>query len=653
MIKKTNLTILLFVLILFTIQGQALPKDFGDVSMDEVELKQDARYKDVEAIVLSDVAKSHFVRTGSSFEVVFERTTRIKIFSDAGIKWAEVEIPFYQDGNVYEKISDIEANSYNNENGLIVKTSLDASNTFNEKLNNSWNVKKLAVPNVKEGTVIEYKYSISSEYMFNLRDWEFQWRIPVVYSEYQVAMIPFYEYSWLLQGPKKLDSQTSQIDKTTNREYGSIYYQDMVHNFVMKDIPPFDSEEFIASSNDYIIKLDFQLAKVNYTNGSSFNIMSTWEELNKELLKHKDFSKYMQKSEKLAPKLLDTKELSLKSDKEKFDQVMQYVKRNYNWDKGHGKYTSKSPDKFIQEKFGNCADINLFTIALLNASGIEAKPVLISTRSNGKIKYNYPFSHFFNYVVIQANIDGEKVLTDATETLSLNNRLPTRCLNDKGLVVQKDIVEWVSLECKFPSELKTDIQIEVIDNEVINSSITKTATEYIGLYYRNKYSDNIKTIKEIVESKDYVVADSSILVQNQTDIEKPYVLTYKQTSKSEVVNDKIYVSPLLSESISENPLKQKERTYPVDMIYPEKRIFNSTILIPEGFKVDYLPAEQTINNDLFELKYALNSDDNQINISFDYYFKRSVYSSNEYSLIKSYFNEIVKRGNEKIVLAKK
>ena len=595
MIKKTNLTILLFVLILFTIQGQALPKDFGDVSMDEVELKQDARYKDVEAIVLSDFAKSHFVRTGSSFEVVFERTTRIKIFSDAGIKWAEVEIPFYQDGNVYEKISDIEANSYNNENGLIVKTSLDASNTFNEKLNNSWNVKKLAVPNVKEGTVIEYKYSISSEYMFNLRDWEFQWRIPVVYSEYQVAMIPFYEYSWLLQGPKKLDSQTSQIDKTTNREYGSIYYQDMVHNFVMKDIPPFDSEEFIASSNDYIIKLDFQLAKVNYTNGSSFNIMSTWEELNKELLKHKDFSKYMQKSEKLAPKILDTKELSLKSDKEKFDQVMQYVKRNYNWDKGHGKYTSKSPDKFIQEKFGNCADINLFTIALLNASGIEAKPVLISTRANGKIKYNYPFSHFFNYVVIQANIDGEKVLTDATETLSLNNRLPTRCLNDKGLVVQKDIVE----------------------------------------------------------SKDYVVADSSILVQNQTDIEKPYVLTYKQTSMSEVVNDKIYVSPLLSESILENPLKQKERTYPVDMIYPEKRIFNSTILIPEGFKVDYIPAEQTINNDLFELKYRVNSDDNKIAVTFDYYFKRSVYSSNEYSLIKSYFNEIVKRGNEKIVLAKK
>jgi len=653
MTKKLHLTIVLFFLAGFTIQGQNFLKEFGKIGKDEIELKQYSHDKDADAIVLFDIAKSYFVRTENSFDIVFERTTRIKILSEAGIKWAEVEIPFYQEGGIYEKVYDIEAYSYNYENGLINKTPFDASNTFNEKIDNFWNVKKFAVPNVKAGTIIEYKYKINSQYKFNLRDWEFQWKIPVVYSEYEVRMIPFYAYSWLLQGANKFDTQTSFVDNGLSRQYGSISFQDMVHKYAMKDIPAFNNEEFITSINDYIIKLDFQLSKISYPNGASVDIMTTWEDMNKELLKHKDFGKYIQKSEKLASKLLKTEGLKLNTDKEKFDYVIEYIKGNYNWDNYYGKYASKSPTKFVEEKYGNCADINLFTIGLLNASGIVAKPVLISTRGNGNIISDYPYTHFFNYVIILANIDGENILTDATEISSLNNRIPSRCINDKGLIIQNDKIEWIGLECLFPSEIKTDIQLEITNNANIISSISKNAIEYDASYYRKNYADKIETIKKRLETTEYFIIDTTIVVQNQLNKEKPYILTYKQTSKPEIVNEKIYLSPFLDEIISDNPLKQKERTYPIDMTYPKKRIFNSTILIPEGMKVDFMPSVQKINNELFELAYSANVDENQITISFDYYFKKSVYSSNDYSKIKFYFNEIVKKGNEKIVFSKK
>lgn len=653
MIKKLQLTIVLLILIRLTIQGQIFPKEFGKISKEEIELKQYSKNKDAEAIVLYDIAKSYFARTENSFDLVFERTTRIKILSEAGIKWAEVEIPFYQEGSIYERVYDIEAFSYNYENGGIIKSAFNKSNTYNEKINNSWNVKKLAIPNVKEGTIIEYRYKINSQYKFNLRDWEFQWKIPVVYSEYEVSMIPFYEYSWLLQGANKFDSQTSYVDKGISRQFGSVTFEDMVHTYTMKDVPAFDNEEFITSSNDYIIKLDFQLSRINQLDGSKVDILTTWEDMNKGLLNHKDFNKYAQKSEKFASKLLNTESIKFNNDKEKFDHVIEYVKINYNWDKNYGKYASKSPGKFVEQKYGNCADINLFTIGLLNASGIEAKPVLISTRENGKIKYDYPYAHFFNYVIILANVDGNNVLTDATGILSLNNRIPSRCINDKGLVIQKDKVEWIGLECLFPSEMKTDIQIEVLDNEHINSIISTSATEYDALYYRNNYADDIENIKKKIETTDYFIIDTSIIVQNQLNVKEPYILTYKQKSTPEIINEKIYLSPMLGQVISDNPLKQKERAYPIDMTYPKKRTFNSKILIPEGFKVDYLPSGQTINNELFELTYSVNSDDRQIIIIFDYYFKETVYSAHDYSKIKSYFNEIVKKGNEKIIFSKK
>lgn len=652
MIKKLHLTIVLLALIQFTIQGQTQSFEFGEITKEDLESKEYLENEDAAAIVLYDIGKSYFEERDNAFELHFERSTRIKILSEAGAKWAEVEIPFYKKGLKTERIFEIEAYAYNIENGEVIKTSFNKSNTFDEKVNNLWNVRKFAIPNVREGTIIEYRYRTRSPFMFNLNDWEFQWKIPVVYSEYEVSMIPFYEYSWLLQGATEFDSQTSFIDDE-EREYGSKEYFEFVHQFIMKDIPAFDSEEYITSVNDYVIKLDFQLSKVNNIRGVSTDILTTWEDMNKELLENKSFGKYVNQSERLGSRLLKTKSLSFDKEKEKFDYLIKYVKGNYTWNKRNGMYTSKTASNFVKDKFGNSADVNLFTIGLLNAAGIEAKPILISTRGNGTIKYDYPYTHFFNYVVILAKVDGVYELTDATEILNKNNRLPIRALNDKGLVIQKDKVEWVSMENMALSELRTDIQIELSDKDTISSIISKTATEYDALLYRNSYSNRVKNIKEKIESKAYTIVDSSIVVKNQLNFEEPYILTYQQTSKPEVVNEKIYLSPLLSESVLDNPLKQKERNYPINMMYPQKRSFNATILIPEDYEVDYLPSERIINNQLFELTYTIESDDKEINISFDYEFKTHVYFADTYSVIKSFFDEIVKKGNEKVVLSKK
>ena len=89
---------------LITLKAQSFSKEFGKIGIDEKELTQYAPDESAVAVVLFDIGKSHFVRIGNSFEVVFERTTRIKILSNAGLDWAEVEIPFYQEGQINEII---------------------------------------------------------------------------------------------------------------------------------------------------------------------------------------------------------------------------------------------------------------------------------------------------------------------------------------------------------------------------------------------------------------------------------------------------------------------------------------------------------------------------------------------------------------------
>ena len=130
-------------------------------------------------------------------------------------------------------------------------------------------------------------------------------------------------------------------------------------------------------------------------------------------------------------------------------------------------------------------------IGLLNDLGIEAYPLILSTRDHGKIKFDYPFVHFFNYVIILAKVDGKMILSDATEILGLNDRISPRCINDKGLVINKDKVEWIDLECRVLSTVSTFMQMELSDSNIISADLLKQATEYDALNYRDSFADKM------------------------------------------------------------------------------------------------------------------------------------------------------------------
>jgi transglutaminase-like putative cysteine protease len=634
-----------------SIKAQELSREFGKPGKAEADFVSYAPDKSAEAVVLFDIGKSYFENADNSFNVVYEKATRIKIFSDAGLKWAEVEIPYYQEGGIYEQVYEIEAYTYNPFGEAFQITKLNIATSHDEKLNEFWFVKKFALPDVKAGSIIEYRYKIRSQYKFNLRDWAFQSRIPTIYSEYEVKMIPFYEYAWLLQGASKFDIMTSHEDEEIPRRFGSVDFKDMVHKYIMKNVPAFNDEEYITSINDYLIKLDFQLSRVISTDGRSTKIVTTWPDLIKDLLKDEDVTKFAKKCENLTTKLFSPDSLLKKSQKEKFDFILNYVKANFNWNKSNGKYASKSPNDLLKDKFGNAADLNLLVVGLLNASGIEAYPLFLSTRDNGKIKFDYPYVQSFNYVIIDAIIDGKSILTDATEILCPNDRIPSRCLNDKGLLIKAGTVEWVSLQSSIPSEIQTSFSIDSIGiNSRANTQIT--ASEYDALRYRNIYGGDKKKIAERGNVNEYTVDEPSITVINQSAKDQPYVMKFSTTYKTEMIGNKIYLAPFLDEPLTENPLKQNSRSYSIDMSYPVKRSFTSAIAIPAGYRVDFVPEDHKILNDLFELNYNVKSDEKTINISFNYTFKKSVYQAKDYAGLKYYFKDIIKKGNEKVVLVR-
>lgn len=116
--------------------------------------------------------------------------------------------------------------------------------------------------------------------------------------------------------------------------------------------------------------------------------------------------------------------------------ILNYVKSNIKWNNYLGYGCEKGVRKAYKEKIGNCADINLMLTAMLGYSGLQAHPVLISTRSNG-INF-FPSTEGFNYVIAGVETPTGIALLDATDEFSTINVLPLRDLNWIGRLIRKD-----------------------------------------------------------------------------------------------------------------------------------------------------------------------------------------------------------------------
>ncbi len=556
--------------------------EFGKLNMDEINMKSYDRDKIAEAVVLYDIGNTYFsYEYEAGFNIIFERTTRIKVLSKAGIKYGEVEVPYFRNDDAHESAYDIDGYTYNLDDNQVKISRLNSENVYVEKVNDNWSLKKFAMPDVKEGSVIEYKYKTSSPFFFNFQDWTFQGKIPEIYSEYTVRMIPFYEYSYIFQGAAKFDYYNNRKDNL-KKMVGMAEYVDNIFTFGMRNVPAFRDEDYITSINDYIMKLDFQLAAVHHMNGSTENILTTWPMLIDDLLKDNNFGLYMKSVSKNSGEILGSLDLSAGSLNEKAGRIYDYVKANYNWDGIHGMQTSKTVKEFLKTKTGNTANINLFLCSLLNSAGIYACPVLLSTRDHGRIPREYPFRQFINYVIVMARIDTTDIMLDATEPLSCFGMLPARCINNSGLVVVKDKTQWITLIDQIESEVSDSGHIsfnEALDSTLIDYNLL--ATGHTGLDYRSSYQDDPEEFKKEFYT-DEMSVKKEISVVNEHAADLPFIHRYSASLPVEMVGDKLLVNPFPGLVPTENPLKLPFRTYPVDMVYKNRHTFYTTLDIPGG-----------------------------------------------------------------------
>src|SRR5258708_2055252 len=191
------------------------PVRFGKITPADFDLSNRKFDSGATAVVIADIGSSEFVGNMKGwFSLEFKHYKRIKILNKNGFDAANLEIPLYFSCNVEEKLQGLKAVTYNLENGKVVETRLDDKSVFTDNMSKHLKQKKFTFPALKEGSIIEYSYTQSSDFLFNLQSWEFQGEYPCLWSEYEVGLPNFFQYVTLSQGFVPYDVNTTSSRNT-------------------------------------------------------------------------------------------------------------------------------------------------------------------------------------------------------------------------------------------------------------------------------------------------------------------------------------------------------------------------------------------------------------------------------------------------------
>ncbi len=192
---------------------------FGKISDEEIAMKQYEKEPDAAAVYLFDKATLSYAYDEDHFFVpTFERHVRLKIFKKEAYDLANFRLVYRSSGSGVQSISDIKAISYNTNNGKLIETKLSDDNITVEALTKNTSIKKITMPNVREGTIIELKYKISSNGVAYIPDWNFQENIPVIWSEYEASIPEYLDFLPISQGNTPYLVNTKE-ESTDNRLY--------------------------------------------------------------------------------------------------------------------------------------------------------------------------------------------------------------------------------------------------------------------------------------------------------------------------------------------------------------------------------------------------------------------------------------------------
>jgi len=643
-----NIYLLLFILSLtqFSFSQEI---EFGEVSKEELSEKFYEKDSSANAVILFKKRRTFYGANASSVELVTEIHERIKIYNKEGFDKATVTVNLFKSRSSKERISKLKAYTYNLENNKIVETKLDKNQIFENEYSYNYKQVKFTMPNVKEGSVIDITYKITSPFVLSIDELKLQYDIPIKHIEAEIQTPDGYNFRTKTKGgisffPKHTRKRSSALDRTMD-----------IQNYTLNDVPALKDEAFVDNINNYRAGVLFELISI-VTPTTNRYYSQTWGDVAKTIGNDDDYKNELDKTNSFDDEL-DEIISDSQTEIDKMKSVFKYVKDNIQWNGIDGKYFYNGIRKTLKEKKGNTADVNLTLVGMLRYAGIDANPLVISTKENS-IPF-FPTVDRLNYVLAYAVIGGEQYFLDATDEFSDINVLPLKDYNWEGVFIDNNKMVWKKVAIREPETGISQFMVNasISEDGVLEGNLMSRYTNHKAYDFRKNYNgedlDAYLTEKE--ESLENIEI-SNYKAQNAETYEGFVSESYDfyKEEGADVINDKLYIAPMLFLKSTENPFKLDTREYPIDFGYPLKQRYMINISIPESYIVESNPEPMILKlpEDLGVFQYSSKVLGGKVQISVAVELNKAIMGPETYVYLKEFFNQMIKKQKEQVVLTK-
>ena len=650
---------------------------FGKPTTEEMQMTVYTLDPDADAVMLCRLTDVNYTVQQNGYLVDYHERIRIKVLKPEGVRFASVTIPynifdqekagpkasklslnakhfsvgsatsstFEQAGSsltenaigtfVEEDVLSPKATAYNLENGKIRKTKLRSTDIVKEKVGDESYEVRFTVPDVKQGTVIEYEYTIHSQLFYRLRDWYAQCDMPVAFARLEMDIPTYLVFNIEEHGIQRLNCTCTTNSLTYKLESDFLAKPVTIptnhYVCVGRELKAMSKDPYVWDINDYRAGITAELKSFSTIGTPPFTYVKTWSDIDRILLDDEDLGKQLNNHSPLRDELLASNISGIADIQERAAEVCRFVFKKVKWD---GKYElwPKNTRKTLKQGTGSNADINMLLIQSLHDVGLNAAPVLLRQRDKGLMPYNFPSLQKLTTFVVGIQLtNNTSVYVDASSAGGYLNVLPENLLVERAhLLVKGTVGSSVNLQKAVRSQTMTIVDATLAPDGIMSGTQTTQYRGLSALHYRQKAGKTEDFAMEATEEE-------------------------KCTIKGNVDHDTINIVPFFTPPLAKNCFTSEKRLMPVEFPSEMSQQVVVNITLPEGYTLSEIPKQvvaSTPDKSISGL-YFISQTDNKVQINYQFKINKVLHKVENYDKLRGIFDMFHKCSTQSLAIIKK
>ena len=574
----------------FLAAAQTIPVNpkFGSVSDAEIDMTVYSPDTSAVAVMLYREYTMDLVISEVSGVIVKDITVheRIKVLKEEGKRFGDFSFLYLNSNSTKEAYSGVKVETFNRENGKVVRTKMSKKFDFDEKYAEDVRRRSFSAENVKVGSVIEVAYKFSSPRYYAIDDIDIQLTIPVNQTHIEVGYAEYFGVNRTQRG--SVPTRYRKDNRIANLP-GATSYEVNLDVFDAVDVPALPAESHSFCPDQYRGAITYDLSSVVIPGVVFESISMKWPDVDKAISESDIFRV-------CKGKFRDAKELEaaltgVEGDEARIAAVRNYVVGKVKWDE-ESQLVPDDAREILKRGSGSDADINALTASALNTLGYTAEPVMIRRRTSGMLIDHHISLRSFDTFILRVTAPGGQGpwYLDAARDEGYLNVLNPLFLVEKARVIPfNGSGEWLDLTNLTRSHVSELVKMRMEPDGTLTGSAQIVANQEDSYLVKAHYNsfDTEDAFLEDIESDEHIEITAF-------EIKKEYGPTAEISYSFEKENEAgslLYIQPVLSSFHSSSDFRKEERKLPVDFPYPESITYSFSLEIPEGYVVEELPEK--------------------------------------------------------------